>query len=102
VENILSIDKNRFFYEWMEPSSQGKALVKQLTAIDIDQGRWEQFDEQDHGESREHVASLHFCCRNFDSVQFHTPINGPVRQAVFWVISRLWLICCERKTLFHG
>jgi hypothetical protein len=51
VENILSIDKNRFFYEWMEPSSQGKALVKQLTAIDIDQGRWEQFDEQDHSES---------------------------------------------------
>jgi hypothetical protein len=24
--------------------------------------------------------------------------NGPVRQAVFWLISRLWLICCERKT----
>jgi hypothetical protein len=20
----------------------------------------------------------------------------------FWLISRLWLICCERKTLFHG
>jgi hypothetical protein len=27
--------------------------------------------------------------------------NGPVWQAVFWLISRLWLICCERKTLFH-
>ena len=57
----------------MEPSSQGEALVKQLTAID--QGRREQFDEQDHSESTEHVASLHYCCRNFDSVQFHTPIN---------------------------
>jgi hypothetical protein len=20
----------------------------------------------------------------------------------FFLISRLWLICCERKTLFHG
>jgi hypothetical protein len=20
----------------------------------------------------------------------------------FWLINRLWLICCERKTLFHG
>jgi hypothetical protein len=28
--------------------------------------------------------------------------SGPVRQAVFWLISRLWLICCERKTLFHS
>jgi hypothetical protein len=28
--------------------------------------------------------------------------NGPVRQAVFWLISRLLLFCCERKTLFHG
>jgi hypothetical protein len=26
----------------------------------------------------------------------------PIRQAVFWLISRLCLICCERKTLFHG
>jgi hypothetical protein len=25
-----------------------------------------------------------------------------VGQAVFFFISRLWLICCERKTLFHG
>jgi hypothetical protein len=23
-------------------------------------------------------------------------------QIVFWFISRLWLICCEKKTLFHG
>jgi hypothetical protein len=32
----------------------------------------------------------------------HKNYIGPIRQAVFWLISQLWLICCERKTLFHG
>jgi hypothetical protein len=49
------------------------------------------------------AAGLCLCSLQFDSIH-----SKPVAflalfgRLIFWLISRLWLICCERKTLFHG
>jgi hypothetical protein len=48
---------------------------------------------------QEHHVKRNFILKVYKSSSSTLAMFG---RLFFWLISRLWLICCERKILFHG